>query len=107
MHFKSTNKFDIRIAKTNKKTLWQLYNVCFVTYITICNILKQSIDERLTKDVTESSIVAVASDNQQKTNSNLKETDILNNEMNNKAEPLQKKIGRGIKSNSNLFYFIP
>jgi len=76
-----------------------------VTYISICNILKKSIDERLTKNVIESSIPvsAVASDNQQKTNSNLKETDILNNEMNNKAEPLQKKISRGINSNSNLF----
>jgi hypothetical protein len=96
VNFKSTNKFDIRIAKSNKKILWQVYNVCFVTYISICNILKQSIDERLTKDVTESSIAAVASDNQQKANSILKETDILNNEMNHKAEPLQKKIGRGI-----------
>ncbi len=76
-----------------------------MTYISICNILKKSIDERLTKNVIESSIPvsAVASDNQQQKNSDLKTAEILNDEIYHKSEPLQKKISRGINSNSNLF----
>ena len=41
-------KGDIETTNANKRSLWQIYSICFVAYVNLCRFLKKPVDERYT-----------------------------------------------------------
>ena len=41
-------KGDIGTTNANKRSLWQIYSICFVAYVNLCRSLKKPVDERYT-----------------------------------------------------------
>ena len=46
--FTKACKGDIGTTNENKRSLWQIYSICFVAYIHLCRYLKKPVDERYT-----------------------------------------------------------